>query len=417
MTKFTYIFICLLLSVGFWQISFLQRFLLPDMVLALTWLWALSSFYFFRGRLKINSIYASKYKNYVYYVFAGVFISMFSAYFFWGQSLITTLITQRQIYSFILLPAILFVQPENNDIIKALKWISIGTIIIWGISVFNPNFVSIDERAIAWHQSWENAPIGYYISGIYFVVLYLYFKIQEYINKFSWDSFLQVSFLLVFFVLYNNRSLLLGIIPIFIYSIIKFKSKYKIIQIFILSSIIIVGITYSWNIFESFFQKTQNELNNSDYNRWKSLNYFFNEYSPNWFCYLFGNGFPSGGNSSFGNLMWDNFENGIYASDLGMIGMWTTYGLLPLTAIYSVIIKVLNGKMFPLYLKFICIHVLFVPTIFEFWGDSGLFMFVLIIYLFAYYTERSKLLKRYIYNYNHHKVNVQLGKRIVFIQK
>jgi len=72
----------------------------------------------------------------MFWIFLGVFISMFSAFFFWDQSLITTFIAQRKIYSFIFLPTILYVQPSEKDIIKVLKWITIGTISVWIIGIF-----------------------------------------------------------------------------------------------------------------------------------------------------------------------------------------------------------------------------------------------------------------------------------------
>jgi len=367
----------------------LQYLLTQDVILVLTWLWAFGAFIFFSSKSRTVSIYTSKYINYTYYIFAGVLISMFSAYFTWGQSFLRTLITQRYIYSFILLPAILYIQPNESDIIKALKWISIGTILVWFINAFNPTFVSVDEDSIQLEKNHE-FDIGSYVSGIYFVVLFLYYKIQEYLNKFSWNSFLKAAILLVFLVLYQNRSLLIGVIPVFIYSLLKFKSKYKIFWIFLIPTILISGIIYSWSIWESLVDATQNQLNDTEYPRWRALNYFFNDYSPNWFCLIFGNGMPSIGNSDFGNLMEDNIDNGIYASDLGMIGMWTIYGLIPLITIYSVIVKVLKGRLFPLYLKFICFHVLVVPTIFHFYTNPGIFMFVLIIYLYSYYTEQNK---------------------------
>ena len=386
MKKSTYIFICLILSVRFWKLSFLQNLITEDVILAVTLLWAFSAFIFFPSKSKTASIYISKYTNYTYYIFAGVFLSMFSAYFFWGQSLVRTLITQRYIYSFILLPAILYVHPNETDVIKALKWISIGTITVWCINVFYPSFVWIDEDNIPLEKDADGYDIGSYVLGVKYVVIFLYYKIHDYIKKFSWNSFIQAALLLIFVVLYHNRSMLLGIIPVFIYSILKFKSKYKIVLILILSLILVSGIIYSWSIWGSLFEESKIQLNDPDYPRWRALYYYIYDYSPNWFCLILGNGMPSIGNSSFGNLKLINTEQGIYASDLGMIGMWTTYGLIPLITIYSVIVKVLKGRMFPLYLKFICFHILIVPTIFDFWTNPGIFMFVLIIYLYAYYT-------------------------------
>ena len=392
MKKSIYIFICLILSVRFWDLSFLQNTHTEDVILLLTLLWASSAFFFYTRKSNTVSTYKSQYLNYTYLIFAGVFISMFSAYLYWGQTLVRTLITQRYIYSFILLPALLYIQPKETDILKALKWISIATIVVWCINVFYPSFVSVDEDITPLEKDLADFDIGSYVFGFQFVVLFLYYKIQVYIKEFSWSSFINVALLLIFVILYHNRSMLLGIIPIFIYSLFKFRSRDNIVLIFILSLILIGGIVYSWNVWESLFEETKIQINDPDYPRWRALVYYFNEYSPNWFCLIFGNGMPSIGNSNLGNLMETNMEQGIYASDLGMIGMWTTYGIIPLIAIYSVIFKVLTGRMFPLYLKFICFHILIVPTIFHFWINPGIFLFVLVIYLYSLYSEQNKLL-------------------------
>ena len=116
---------------------------------------------------------------------------------------------------------------------------------------------------------------------------------------------------------------------------------------------------------------------------------------------------PSGGNSYLGNLMLLNLEKGIVASDLGMIGMWTNYGMLPLIGIYYVLIQLLIKRYFPLWLKFASFHILLVPTIFQFWQGMGILFFILIIYMYVYYRIKHQIDKkihkenRYASNYCH----------------
>ena len=192
--------------------------------------------------------------------------------------------------------------------------------------------------------------------------------------------------------------MIIGVVPIFLYSLFKFKSEYKTFIILALTVILAGVIILTSDIWISLINNTQSNLNETDYNRWKSLAYYIYDYSQNWFSYIFGNGFPSGGNSPLGNLMWSNFIKGIFASDLGMIGMWVDYGIIPLIAIYSILISILRHSYFPVYLKFICLHVLFVPTIFHFWANPGITFFVLIIYFHAYYNELNK--NKYDSNFN-----------------
>jgi hypothetical protein len=80
--------------------------------------------------------------------------------------------------------------------------------------------------------------------------------------------------------------------------------------------------------------------------------------------------------------------------------MWVDYGIIPLIAMYSIIISILRHEYFPLYLKFICLHILFVPTIFHFWSNPGISFFVILIYLRAYYIEQNRNLIRDVRNYN-----------------
>lgn len=390
MKKKTYVLISLLLAVRFWDLSFIAGYLKRDGIFILTMLWSLCAYLIFYGKPKISSLFSIKYNIYLYGIFIGIFISVFPAYYFWGQPFLTTLLTQRFTYVFILLPSLLYVQPTHKDITDALKWISIGTIIVWCISIVAPHLILKDGEVVFERIKNKSTSIGLYITGIDFVVMYLYFLIQEYLKSFSFKRFFHALLVVVFFLLYQNRSFLIGIIIILTYSIFKLKSKYKLIIISFISILLFGLIFYTLDIWNTFVEDTQSQMTDMDYNRWKALFYYFNNYSPNWFCYVFGNGMPSGNNSAFGNHMLQLWEEGIYASDLGMIGMWTDFGLIPVILIYSIIIRVLLKSRFPLMLKFICFHVLIVPTIFDFWGNPLVSLFCLIIYLYAYYNENGQ---------------------------
>jgi hypothetical protein len=119
MKKSTYIFICLLLSVEFWHLSAINTILNADVILVLTIAWAMLSFVLYRKSASKN-LYKAKYLKLTNWIFVGVFISMFSAAFFWKQSFSQTFIAQRFVYSFILFPALLYAKPAEADIIKAL---------------------------------------------------------------------------------------------------------------------------------------------------------------------------------------------------------------------------------------------------------------------------------------------------------
>jgi hypothetical protein len=397
-------FISLIFAVNFWNLSIVMNVFPQDIILVLSWMWILSGIYLFNNTRRTKALNSSKYKKTVYYIFLGVLISVFSAYAYGKQGIITTLIAQRNIYTLMFLPVLLFVQPEEEDIVKALKWISISTAIVWILVHFKTDLIKMDKHSFVEFELQKqdlSSKLEFYVNGIYFVVLYFYIKMNEYIKNFSWNAFVEASVLLAFIFLYQNRSMLIGVIPLFIYSLIKFKSESKIYILIGMSILLILGIIYTSDIWMNLISTTQSNLDEPDYNRWKSLAYFFNEYSHSWFCYLFGNGFPSGGNSQLGNQMWSNFTKGIFASDLGMIGMWVDYGLIPLIAVYSILASIIRHTYYPMYLKFIGLHIIFVPTIFHFWENPGISFFVIIFYLHAYYTELNRKLIQDVINSDH----------------
>ena len=400
MKKSFYLFICLLLATSFWHLSFIEGPLKRDGIFVLTMMWTLAGYIFFYGQKRITVINSFRYKWYAYGILAGVFISVYSALTYWGQSISVTLLTQRFIYTIILLPALLFVQPSESDIFKALRWISFATMGVWLLSAVAPQLILKDGEVVTDRIENKTTSIGIYVEGIEFVVLYLYFLIQKYIQAFTFKKLMGAMGVVLFFILYQNRSMLIGVALILFYSIIKLKSRYKFLMITIISLIIVGFVVYTASIWITFFQDTTEQLSDMDYNRWKALDYFFSSYSPKWFCYVFGNGMPSGGNSAFGNKMLDLWDDGIYASDLGLIGMWADFGIIPVILVYSIIIRGLFKSRFPRVFRFICFHILLVPTIFHFWSNPGVTFFSLIIYMYAYYTEYPKILQQYA-SYNH----------------
>jgi len=305
---------------------------------------------------------------------------------------LTTLISQRTIYLFFLLLSLLYVQPSRDELTKALGLFSIITIAIWAYALHDPSILAKDEFTMELISSNnEGALNGFrtYIEGSFFVLLYLYLQMGDFVKSFSWGKFVKILLLTAFFVLYRNRSALIGVVLALAYSILAFRSKNKILLLFVstLAFLLVAFVTY--DIWTNLIVQSQQELGDSGYNRWVTLEYFIFNYSPNWLCWVFGNGMPSVGNSKFGAIMARNMSNGIFASDIGMIGMWSTYGLLPIIVVYQKLLKIIRSNTSPFGLKFFAFHVFLVPTIFQYGKITGLFLFVLVFYLYAYTRETA----------------------------
>lgn len=388
MSKRVYLLILMVLSTYLWDFSFLN-FLGRDLIFVLQLFWGLVPFLFFKKNVLYKQI-LKKYNKYTVIIFFGVFLSMVSSYYFWDQSFYETFISQRFVYLFISLSGFLYLAPNESEILWALKNVSYIIIFVWILSAVDPSLLSVSEKVLNYRKSGQGTDIGFSVNGIRLVVFYFYYQLYANSFKINKKGIISISFLLGFIFLFQNRSLLIGLIFPFIHFLFTFKSRFKpIIFLVFIASIISVGIYYN-KIINNLINETSSQLSNSDYARWRAFYYYFNEYSPDPICYIFGNGRISI-HSEKGSVIKTLNSKGIYDSDIGMFGMLITYGIIPLFLIYRILFKVLFKKKYPNYLKYMSFHIVLVPTMFHFWDNPNILLFVLIFYLQIFYQEFNNL--------------------------
>jgi len=66
--------------------------------------------------------------------------------------------------------------------------------------------ISVNEEALQRRLTSGGTYIGYHVVGFHFVVLYLYFKIQTYIQKFTLRKFFVAMVLVIFIFLFQTGS-------------------------------------------------------------------------------------------------------------------------------------------------------------------------------------------------------------------
>jgi len=388
MGKRFYLLVLMILSTYLWNFSFLN-FLARDLIFVVQLFWSFVPFLFFKKNILYKQI-LKKYNKYTLIIFFGVFLSMVSSYYFWNQSFYQTFISQRFIYLFISLSSLLYLAPKENEIMWALKYVSYITIIVWILAAIEPSLISVSDEVLNYRSSGQGTDIGYSVNGIRLVVFYFYYKLYANSYKINKKGIISIFFLLGFIFLFQNRSLIIGLVFPFIHFLFTFKSRFKPLIFFVfVASLISFGIYYN-KIINNLINETSSQISNSDYARWRSFSYYFYEYSPDPICYIFGNGRVSI-NSEKGSIIKTLNSQGIYDSDLGMFGMLITYGVIPLFLIYSILYKILFNKKYPNHLKYMSFHILLVPTIFHFWDNPNLLLFVLIIYLQIFYKEFNNL--------------------------
>ena len=112
--------------------------------------------------------------------------------------------------------------------------------------------------------------------------------------------------------------------------------------------LILVAVYVTIPQWGKLFSETASQLGNSDYNRILAYDYFLFRACPSPIYYFTGTGFIS---ANANPVMQDLMKAGIYNSDVGFVGLWNYYGVLPLVAILLTVIHGLSKKA-PSYVRF-----------------------------------------------------------------
>ena len=147
---------------------------------------------------------------------------------------------------------------------------------------------------------------------------------------------------------------------------------------------------HNFDVFTSLIEQTTEELGDQDYNRNKSWNYFLYMFSPHWLCYILGNGFLSAHYSSTMLLL---MQEGIYNSDVGFIGYWNQFGIIPVITIFVMYFSVFKSKnSYPFLMKLIVAYSVICGLTTIYYGqDVKILHLALFYYLFYYFKENIQI--------------------------
>ena len=245
--------------------------------------------------------------------------------------------------------------------------------------LFFPNLIAVPENV--WTSPRKNFFDVGYVPGAtmaIFVMYYYYYKFKDdtnYVNIF----YFALAF--IFLLAMSNRSnLFAAVITITVSSIIvKSQNKSRIVAIVLLGFLVSFFAMDSY--WSSLFAETGEQLNDDDYNRIKAFNYYLHEGSRNLLTVILGNGFLSSRASS---IMEDLMALGIYNSDMGFIGFWNQFGIIPVIVFILLPLFAIKNKTIPLYVKMIGAHILLSSYSIGYYGSPGHAMiFILFYYLFV----------------------------------
>lgn len=318
-----------------------------------------------------------------WWLLTALVLSIFMAYYEWQQDYSTSILLYRHHIWLLFLPLFLYVKPSVKSISDALFAFTITSGLVWVGQVIGILPVTVHETITGVIMDGTDEFGGHGVVGVRIVTFSLYLFLWEVSLKLSKINILKVLIAIIVVVLSTQRAMLLFALLLTAYVFIFKIKKVSISLLFTISALLFFINTQE--IWLGFIDETTAQMGDKDYNRWKAIDYFLNHYSKGFMPKYLGNGFLSLKNSG-GVLLYNLGYDGIFIDDIGMLGVWVRYGLIPLLIVYYVVIKIFMSKSSPLYMRLMGLHIALLPTS---WTLIGPHYFVLLFLIYLYCLNRN----------------------------
>lgn len=393
MKKSIYLFILFLIATHFQDFLPITSVIGPSkgfISLFLAFIWVILGFKFY-NRNTIHDLYNRH--NFIPFIWImiGIILSMVPAYLFYQQPITQSLISYRLNYTWVVIPLLLYIKPSEKDIINSLNWFAVFYILMAFMRTYiAPQMFSKFDADMMDNSINDNDQLllGSGISLLLFPVYY-YSSLLRY--KVTKRCMILVALYVLLFYIMQNRSTLFVVVLIVVYAAFTNKSKGRILLILLTVFLSIVFIYNTLDKWTELYNETITQINDQDYNRVKAFTYFLFEANTNWITYIIGNGFLSAHITSHMQVL---MEMGIYNSDLGFIGYWNQFGIIPIIVFLLYIIKAFQSKKCPFYVKAIGFHILICSFTLSYFGSlPSILWFAIFYYLYVYFESVNHSMK------------------------
>lgn len=282
----------------------------------------------------------------------------------------------------------------------AIKLVLILSLIIWLIQVYqqaNPYSALFgtytDEQMSKWNTNetagMRNGLYRFMIPGYCFTVMAVLYSWIEFLDKRNIKSFILFGVFISSIYLTLTRQLLAAvIIGVAISPILLGRSQplKKTIYLLITGTILFVIYRYSDVLFGDLINLTE-EQSGTDYIRFLSFDYYFNQTTKDLASLLLGSG-------SYSIAEQNGINFGFYPSDVGFMGEWHYYGLfwiiLYIVIIYNTLLR--NFNKIPGYIKlFIIVTFMDCFMIFPYRYPYENFLWAIVLYICDLHISKSPL--------------------------
>lgn len=267
-------------------------------------------------------------------IISGVFLSFIPAFLYYGQSFLRSFIVCRAGLVYFTLPVLLWVRPSFKDVkIALILFSAVYFVLMICDSYLHIPLIAKDEKAMirAEEMAMRDESDVTYQEGIHFVAMAFFFSLGEMLKRLSSKCIFLTAFLFVTVLFYQNRSTLFSCVLIAALYLITLRNTRRNLKLKVFFFVVAaIFFAVSLGLWTSLFLETGSQLSNSDYNRNLAYVYFLLEAPQGMLNYILGCGFLSSNTTS---LMQDMMAMGVYNSDVGFIGMWNQFGLIPVVTI------------------------------------------------------------------------------------
>ena len=359
-------------------------YLSPDVYLVLTLGYLLFSYVLFPER---KFTYFSKRLIPFWLVIIGILLSFIPAWIFHNQSILQSLVTYRAQLLWLVVPILLRLRPSLREVNRSCLIFTAALLVLTILHSLMPSLFVISETEME-KLMMQDETDTYLLQGFTIPVIPMAIALQKLGQRYQARDLLIVAFcFVVLFVQENRTSLFASAFMIglmFVYS--KYKYKYVVmVAMGVLAGIFVWSTITTWM---ALIEETVIQVGDADYNRNKALLYFLSPLAnPSWATYVLGNGFLSAHASQ---LMATMMAEGVFNSDVGFVGFWNQFGLLPIVGFFLLIIRwgfcnkqAIMPKLLALFLTITSI------TIGYYGQTSHLLFFALAYYLMTRQNRRT----------------------------
>ena len=307
----------------------------------------------------------------------GIVLSFIPALLNYRQSFVQSFFTNRRMFELAAFPILIAMRPNEQELRAPLYAFSIVYLVACVFTSYvAPEWIPHDES----RSFIESGDYVYTLSGIRIVFLAYVFAFNRAMHQSNMNNIAMVMFQFVVMFIAQNRTTLIAAIAVAIYILytMRMNSNKLIIIAFLILSVLLMAI-YTAGQWNSLYQETVAQLNNPDYNRNKSMLYMV---APrDWVRYLLGDGFISANVNPILHVLQ---ESGIYHSDVGLLGFWHQYGIIPTITVIVMTIKGLVSKK-SFLIKASAIYIIVGAMTLSYFALSESLLW-LSVYLYLYYS-------------------------------